>query len=88
MTAAGLAQCAFGDGVMEGEGVEARLFEEYWLAAGVDECGAVPIVGNIGRVGVAGGVAATVAFLARTTLETALGEVEQLAQISGELGAV
>ena len=68
MTVAELAQCTFGDGVMEGEGVEAHLFEGYLLAAGVDECDAVPIIGEIGRVGVAGGVAAAVAFLVRTAL--------------------
>ena len=73
---------------MEGEGVEARLFEEYWLAAGVDECAVVSIVGEIGRVGVTGGVAAAVAFFARTAPETALGKAEQLAQVSGEPGAV
>ena len=46
------------------------------------------IAGEIGRVGVAGGGAAAVAFLAGTVLETALGKAEQLAQISDEPGAV
>ena len=43
----GLAQCAFRDGVVEGEGVEARLFEEYWLAVGVAECAAPSVVDEI-----------------------------------------
>ena len=73
---------------MEGEGVEARLFEEYWLAVGVAECAAVSVAGEIGWAGVTGGRASALAFLARAALETALGEAEQLVQVSDEPGAV
>ena len=71
MSAAGLVQCIFDDGVTNGEGVEACLFKECWLSAGAAERVAVSIVGEIGSVGVAGGGAGAVAFLVRTALETA-----------------
>ena len=71
MSAAGLTQCVFDAGVTEGESVEARLFKECWLSAGAAERVAVSIAGEIGRVGVAGGGAVAVAFLARAALETA-----------------
>ena len=76
--------------MIDGEGVEARLFAVWLLAVGVDECEAGSLAGESDAVGESGGVASVrVSPIARArALETVRKGPEQFAQMCGVPGAV